>query len=368
MEESVGEEEKEVARSTAGVLEIKRTQSSLELLSNAALAAMGSDRQEEQEEASSARSADTSVVSARVTPSLSQSTSQVSMGAGAGAVANATEETEPQPAAGASDRQKRESARVTSKPVARRINATPPQHRNNLQSPVAGSAYADMPGLPIDNYAAIPAAAYPATPPQRMYLPESYLPHPESYINQPPFYLHGGTPGPAPGSVRYGRSHEHEAPPFSGQRGGLSKNPLTHAAFLPPRSTSVRSTGEAVGAPSSSNQPHYRAFVPPSEQHASHHRRQEEGSAKANRPLQQFHRQTHIHFKNKHHNNNWVKSHDRTKRNRWEALVSPEANKLLQLQQFHRQTQIHFKNKHHNNNWVKSHDRTKRDRWEGKTK
>eukprot|EP00523_Entomoneis_sp_CCMP467_P004688 CAMPEP_0168743224 /NCGR_PEP_ID=MMETSP0724-20121128/13458_1 /TAXON_ID=265536 /ORGANISM="Amphiprora sp., Strain CCMP467" /LENGTH=561 /DNA_ID=CAMNT_0008790831 /DNA_START=14 /DNA_END=1699 /DNA_ORIENTATION=+ len=241
---------------------IRRTQSSLELLSDTALAAMGanpkeegSNEQEHEEACLSDGSGDTSG-SARVTPSLSQSTSQASMGIGATTTTASAASTNHSGAAVAGGE---EAAAAATPKTEKRVIPTSPYRGTTVNTAPAPSAmtYAELPGLPIEHYAAASRSAAFAVPtPQRMYLPETYLPQPppEAFMHQHPHFFHPGVVPPPMMAVQQQQQPHTVTTTTTAASGGRS-NPATHAAFVPPRSSVARASTEAP--------PPYPAFSQP---------------------------------------------------------------------------------------------------------
>ena len=274
MEGSVGEEDKLAVKSggsAAGQGEIQRTQSSLELLSDTALAAMdsnGKNKEEEQEEAGSARSGDNSVVSARVTPSNSQSS--MGLGAFGGNENNSKSTSDP------GGTQKLSVGTMTStSPVngnssgQLKVDTSPLKaSEETSQSPVPVGVQKELPGLPIDHCGtstlrSVPTYAVP--PQQRTYLPESYLPQPDAYFNQAPYY-----PGPTSQSSLPLLPHpEYAATSCHPSQAVGPNNQATHAAFMPPRSVAPRSQQQQHAM---AHHPHFTAVPHHHEQQHPHYR------------------------------------------------------------------------------------------------
>ncbi|KAL7581289.1 hypothetical protein ACA910_006056 [Epithemia clementina (nom. ined.)] len=265
---------------------IGRTQSSLELLSNTALgvakegsgtSATTSNRAEEQEESFSAGSGDTSE-SARVTPSLSQGSmaaAAASAASGAGPSGGINES-----GVGGDPRsqQLQQEGSQTAAPSGIPSMKNPGMVSMAPQGFIPTSPYyphtpgggmgGDPTGLPIDHYTTtsgfLPAPQ--GAPPPHLQQP-SFLP-PESYYAQPHYYsTGGGGMAHAPANLITLAPPQSGAPPtpppqfanLASKRGGLSST--THAAFIPPRSSSIRMSSCSLDGPSSPTPSPYSSYM-----------------------------------------------------------------------------------------------------------
>ena len=241
---------------------LARSQSSLELLSNTALGVAkeggssgNKNRTEEQEESVSADSGDTTE-SARVTPSISQGSI-----AAAAAVADSINGGAVNKGSSRDLQEHTKRAGDGSHPVSRIPSIKHPGAMVLSQGYVPNSPYfshpsvvvgSDPTGLPIDHYSGSSfqvGPPLPQPPPlQPTFLPESYYAHPHYYTaasggpahHPPPASLKTLAPPPA-------MQQAPPTPPFanaSSKRGGL--NATTHAAFIPPRSSSVRMSSAPI--------------------------------------------------------------------------------------------------------------------------